>query len=555
MGRLTEHLDSLKIEDGSPDKAARRAELNGLITHLTTSEIQELRLQLNAVVIANDICTKFPPELVQSIAKHLELEELIRTRHVCQSWNRHFGSPELSVEFIKWHFPFIWERDFRDFMNKLPMDNLKLSPHRVLLDEAEKRIRRKRGMYYSTSIYEALPRSQSPPEQRTIGRINNDLELRYCNGRLAYSTDRRRGLTVKDLRLQTTTIYVDENRRYLADWLLSDTLLLVAVDNRNTLLGWRLDKHKHKKSSTLRFPSSIQTVSALYERVGVVTTTHEVLIWKYGGPVQQINLGDLGRLKDGLSDDSHLDYGRVFFHPLKADVSFVIFLILGDGSGGGERLGRIVVLECSQQEVNSIYQFDLLVSPQLRQYREKFPRFLCLQDGNIGIYNLDRYSIIKDPGLEGHYNPELDNGAFPLIIFNVLKSTFEYQTYQLPEWVQDLRNRDVLANHQICFWRDQILVPVYNIEANTDASNRPAAVANSLLATFDKNSSRDNIRWYKQSELVHSQLSQILGDTQDSQDTIRQFVHGDDDFVVLAGQRGFVVWSFDKAVTLPVSSI
>lgn len=87
---------------------------------------------------------------------------------------------------------------------------------------------------------------------------------------------------------------------------------------RNTLLGWRLGQQRNRTASTLRFPSSISTVSALHDRVGVVTTTHEVLIWNFGSSMQQVNLGDLRRLKDDLSDDSHIDYGRVFFHPLKA---------------------------------------------------------------------------------------------------------------------------------------------------------------------------------------------------------------------------------------------
>ncbi|CZR53871.1 uncharacterized protein PAC_03753 [Phialocephala subalpina] len=477
MGRrLAEHLESLKIEDGSPDKTARRAALNGLIPHLTTSEIQELRLQLNAVVIPNDICTKFPPELVQNIAKHLELEELIRARHVCRSWNRHFGSPELSVEFIKWHFPFIWERDFKDIKkNELPIDQL--GPHYLLLRQAEKHIRRKRGMFHSISMYQVLKNAPSPPEPHTIGRQNRELQLQYCKGRVAYSTDRRQGVTVKDLRSQTTTAYMDENRRYLADWLLSDTLLLITVDNRNTLLGWRLDDYKHGTPSTLRFPSPIQTISALYDRVGVVTTAHEVLIWAFGGPMQQVNLGDSRRLMDGLNDDSRIDFGRVFFHPLKDNVFFVVFLILGDGSRGKERAGRVAVLQCSQRSWNI---------PTHRIQRSDND----IRTPNLSISQVDRkYSGL---GPASKSAPPQDRAP-------------------------------------------------YSLRGPTD----------SVLAAIDKNNSDGRFRWYKKDLDSAQQMSEIFGVRIYPTDINSWFAHGDDDFVVVAGYRGFVVWCFDKDVVLP----
>lgn len=184
--------------------------LNTLVQYLTEAEVQDLRLQLNSRSIPNDLCSKFPVEIVQEIAKHLDLEEVIRARHVSKSWLDVIGGCETSLKMLKFHFPLVWEREFKHLSRAEQLSD-KMSPQRALLTHSEKLARRKRGLYLSTTTYQ-LPTA-----------LHN---FQYCNGRIAFQQSTWDPIHVWSLLSNARKSYVDENRESLYPWKLSDSLLI-----------------------------------------------------------------------------------------------------------------------------------------------------------------------------------------------------------------------------------------------------------------------------------------------------------------------------------------
>lgn len=166
-------------------------------------------------MLPNDLCTRFPLEIIQTIAKYLNLEEIIRARHVSKSWWNAFGGRDTSIEALKWHFPLIWERDFRHRTKTEQLsDNMK--PDQLLLIEARKLIRRKSGQYHSMAVYH----------------VSLDMtQQQYCNGRFAFKKPGDQGITVWSLRSDVSSFYVDENREPICHWTLSDSLLVCEKRN------------------------------------------------------------------------------------------------------------------------------------------------------------------------------------------------------------------------------------------------------------------------------------------------------------------------------------
>lgn len=184
--------------------------LSGLIRYLTEDEVQDLRLQLNSRSIPNDVCRRFPTEIVQEIAKYLDLKEVIRARHVSKSWLDVFGGNETSLKLLKWHFPFIWQWNFKH-LSQTEQFSASISPREILLAQAEKMARREQGLYLSTATYKL------PTKVHTF---------EYCNSRIAFQSGAGESIHVWSLRSNVRATYMDENRESLYMWELSDTFLI-----------------------------------------------------------------------------------------------------------------------------------------------------------------------------------------------------------------------------------------------------------------------------------------------------------------------------------------
>lgn len=185
--------------------------MDSLARSLTIQEIRRLRIQLNAVTIPNDISI-FPVELLLCIAQHLDLQEVIILLSVSHAWKKAFSSPDFCIGIIKTHFRSVWEERYRCLSTGQQLVD-KMALAQWLPGAVRDRIRRQKGQYQSMSVYRE--------SRLTI------LDWQYNNGRIAF----RRGygaITVRELRTDQTTTYMDENRIRFTNWHISDEYLLVA---------------------------------------------------------------------------------------------------------------------------------------------------------------------------------------------------------------------------------------------------------------------------------------------------------------------------------------
>ncbi|TAQ91531.1 hypothetical protein B7494_g156 [Chlorociboria aeruginascens] len=78
MDNLTQALNSLTHQDGTPDTQARMFALDNLALALTPQEVRRLRSQLN--VWQWDALSEFPMEIILLIMEYIELEDVVRLR-------------------------------------------------------------------------------------------------------------------------------------------------------------------------------------------------------------------------------------------------------------------------------------------------------------------------------------------------------------------------------------------------------------------------------------------------------------------------------------------
>jgi hypothetical protein len=167
-------------------------------------------MQLSSVTLPFDICAEFPTELLLCIAEYLDLEDVIRARSVCRSWNKTFSSSDICIGIIKTHFRPVWEKRYRclDAGQQLVE---KEALRQWLSGAANHRIRRQHGRYHSMSIYHQF--------DHTIE------DWQYKNGRVAFKPSSAKFI-VRDLRTNLTVNYMDENRVEFTVWSLSDKFLI-----------------------------------------------------------------------------------------------------------------------------------------------------------------------------------------------------------------------------------------------------------------------------------------------------------------------------------------
>ncbi|KUJ08562.1 uncharacterized protein LY89DRAFT_690997 [Mollisia scopiformis] len=548
MGKLTDILQSLKKEDGSSNESKRESELTSLVPYLSLSEVRALRLRLNAIVIPNDLCTRFPLEIVESIAQYLDLEEIIQARHISKSWWHVFGCRESSVQFLKWHFPLVWEQDFKHLTKDEQVSD-RMSPHKLLLTEAEKRIRIKQGQYHSMEVYQLA---------------HSLKEVQYCNGRMAFravnnSHGDNESINVWDLRSEVSVLYTDENREDIYRWQLSDSLIVCEKRGPPTLLVWRLDRDISDSPTAVRLPSNYRSLSVRHKQIALITHQSEVMVWTWGGALKLVDTSEFSqKLGKGVT---RFLREQVLFHPLHSNHIFVVSQAYIED--GRELLVSEYTITSSQWKLAATHHLT-----DLSAFLDS-ETVIQLHDGNIGIHGFDGRA-------QSDWMRSSDKIIFPterpylLTTFDISTKRFSHQTYWLQGWASE--QLDISINReQILLWRDRLCMPVYNTHMN--ARHRPEGVTDMILAGFAPIEQKPSKieRWYgrtkednqallvpRDAAMGKSALAYCwIGGNEFAKEArergsflTERMVLGDDEFVVLVGCYGFVVWSFDEKVIL-----
>jgi hypothetical protein len=162
-----------------------------IINGLTNNEIRYLRARLGGerFRFTKDICGELPVELLLGVAKHLELEDILRARDVSHKWKCQFSSPDFCVGIIKNRFGGTWDRNYNRSMKDL--GEIRAEKERLsnwLPSAIKHRLKWKYGKYHQPShfYYHSLEGTSSPSDKH-----------QYCNGRVAFREDQ--GIIVKSL--------------------------------------------------------------------------------------------------------------------------------------------------------------------------------------------------------------------------------------------------------------------------------------------------------------------------------------------------------------------
>ncbi|KAE9372108.1 hypothetical protein N431DRAFT_236388 [Stipitochalara longipes BDJ] len=558
MGSLARTLDSLQLRDGQPDIEARRRELDGLLPHLTASEVRRLKIQLNNS--ANDICLELPLELLLCITQHLELEEVITLRSVSRKWNDTFSGDDFCLGIIKTHFRPVWEK-----YNRCSNADQKLVQKEALiqwLPEAIRgRIRRQHGQYHSMSIL------------RWDGRMNSDWQ--YMNGRIACRNSHST-ISVIDIRTSSMATYVEENRLDFGIWHLSDDYLLAAKNGPISLSAWPLTYPPTRSHESIRLPARVLRISAQKDQVGIVDTAYQVLIWTVGGPLRSV---DTSILHESISE-FRIGQGLVVFHPLNESCIFVVyeawskhFTITKVDPYGWCRVivqeyveGRAAVTKFL--DLNSLIPGPLKPVGLVHDHRIEVHRSFLAQTSTGAEPSNGR---LQSHGISGQTtNPDISPKPFIIVTFDIYQKKFISEEYYIPIKPQ------IPVLERVCQWRNQIFYPLCGNQIDR-TEHMPAQGTEDSLIAINKHHLRANphiipcYRFQNSSPCYRPAGSACnvayywAGHSEDAEDatvdeiyhrlggtnsTRRNVIQRDDDFVVLRRSDGWAVWCFDREVQL-----
>jgi hypothetical protein len=232
---------------------------------------------------------------------------------------------------------------------------------------------------------------------------------------------------------------------------------------------------------------------------------------------------------------------------------------------------------------------------------------VSLEDGSIGILEADEVFYIPGNTPEHSRKPVPSPhpcahqwinlapggkdtlGLLIVVKFDIRKRTFSTGSYHLPD--NPIDNTSTIFHYgvelnQAHIWRDQALLPVYrtghSIQKSAPGVEDMIAMSVTECSKIPKRTGPVEIPWYgkvgSEDRQIHkvpddSRLADsgaafcwiggaqfaedarlsLITDPNDQSDQTR-FVRGDDDFVVLFGDEGYVVWCFDEGVSLPVTT-
>lgn len=331
----------------------------------------------------------------------------------------------------------------------------------------------------------------------------------------------------------------------------------------------------------------------------MITTANEILIWDVGQYLRSVTTTYSPK---SLADSSTRPFA-IAFHPENDQDLFIVHVTWSQfqvPSRGYK--ASIVIQEVIENKVNAFYPFELFSSRPEAGFR---PSVAETEDGSICIIIADEISHTFGPTRESplpfphpckhrriHSGRAAKGGSdllglLVVVKFDLRTRMFSTGSYHLPDRatpdIMTIFHRYVELS-QTCIWRDQALLPVYKVD---DSFRESSPSVTDLVAMSINDCSKIHRRprkipWYGKfgtegepayNGLDDGRLSDCatafcwIGGAQFAEearlslstDSIRDYndsrsIRGDDDFVVLFGDRGYVVWCFDENVALPIKN-
>jgi hypothetical protein len=217
---------------------------------------------------------------------------------------------------------------------------------------------------------------------------------------------------------------------------------------------------------SIRLPVPAVRVSAQKNRVGIVTTAHQILIWSIGGALVSVDTSTVHEYLPGFT----IRQGLVVFHPLEQNCFYVIYEAWPKHfTSANVYTRRVVAQEFMGGKPTKIKLLDLRVSTP-----EPLDLTGPLHDGVVGIHECfqAQLSTPSESGTGGYQRSsrsrqtetnEIHPTAFTMATFDIYQGRFALEDY----CISHHHPEDFLRS--AFYWRNQIFVPVYG--KPSEASN------------------------------------------------------------------------------------
>ncbi|TQS35308.1 hypothetical protein Golomagni_04277 [Golovinomyces magnicellulatus] len=490
--------------------------LSQMVPLLTTPEIHNLQAQLSTLLqnrVGNEVFIKIPHELFLKITECLYLEDLLRVRLVCRSWNRAFTNSDLCLRMIKIHFPFAWEKYCKSFKLK-SIAKRDVDSKDWLRKSLISRIRREHGI--SSTRY----------------CIKNDAlypNFQYCNNRIAIQTG---GIfEVQNLLNQLRTVYPIPNRMKMITWLLSDKWLMGILVSPTKLFAWELKDTGTGECYSIRLPTNIFRISAHFNLVGIVTASFDVLIWTIGGDLRTLHT--IKTSKD--CKEEKIKAADIFFHDMNqadtySEKYFLVYHTKVKSSTEAKSATRITV--------KTFVAFELVRTQHIVHHCTyqplKHQSSLISNDGKIGIEIRDLTGKIT-----------YDN--FELLTYDMISMQFEVLSVRLHPSI----NYNLQMSQNL-IWQDQIFHPILDSKNNQTDSLQVITISKSLTDVWNgpskrfENPSSNHIPSTILSSETRANSAHTKMEAQNR--SYEKRIWGDDNFVVLLSGAELIVWGFGPGI-------
>jgi hypothetical protein len=236
-----------------------------------------------------------------------------------------------------------------------------------------------------------------------------------------------------------------------------------------SLNAWPLTYPQTKSYESIRLPAPAVRISAQKNQVGIVTTTHQVLIWSIGGALISV---DPSAVHEFVSDFS-IKQGLVVFHPLEEKCFYVIYeawprhltsakvqtnrVVAQEFIGGAQTMTKLLDLHLSTAEPLDLT--GLLHDGVVGIHKNFLAQLWTTSESDTNEYQTNRRSGQTGPN-------DIHHKVFTVVTFDIYQRKFDLQEYCL-----STRHPDQLLKSAF-YWRNQVFFPVYGKPSEDKHSNQ-----------------------------------------------------------------------------------
>lgn len=322
------------------------------------------------------------------------------------------------------------------------------------------------------------------------------------------------------------------------------------------LLAWRVDVPSDDPPFMIRLPSHPKQLTAYHDQVGFITDSSEAMIWKIGGELKSL---DTSKIDDNLISEFSFRNHSLKFDTKTQDRIFVVSTGMSKSLHSGSKwaINIIIVQDYYRGTPGNYYHLDNIDWFGDNRW---FPLdTINIEDGAIGFVQrgtvcISKASCSHEISCKDQFQPPRTHSV---IKFDTDSREFSLSCYHYPSGLY-LGMVGMRGSTCPFYWRGQTTFTVADeLWSRTRLPKWPADVPYTYGITasscIDSSYSPVDRPFRQLKKQDYETAAAVLGapwayDTQ-------RVVRGDDDYFIIFGKQGYVVWCFDENVQLPPSQV